>query len=871
MNLLGLQWYRQSDKLSVKAVKLDGKSSTKRGVLSTLAKNFDPFNFNGPLINRARLFMHKLQCDSSLKWDQKLSHDNLREWRNICKQLNNVPEIEIDRFVGKRNSNYRLIGFTDASKLMYGTVVYIQDMQTNEISFLLAKNRVVTHQLESKSIPSLEFQATVLGVETLRDTYKDLTERINGPINIEEIRCYTDSMVVINWINSYTHKYDKLQAKRGIFVMNRLNRIATVCADCPMTFSFVAGVQNSADFISRAVSYKQLKNSCYFSGPAFLKQKPEMSTQPIIDIIVPNPQSSSEFASCEVNQLNATVTVAGGEVLEHLVPVNKYSGLHRLVAVHGVVLKFVNKLKQRLKDKNPTKYNNLKVLGPRENYCKIAWMQIIKRDQGIHFKECIDYFAVKNPTIKSMPNVIGQLNVVPDPHGILRVHGKCDRGKFRNMPVFPIMLSKDSALTRLLINDVHAACAHIGPYTLISELRKLYYISKAYSTVKKILKDCITCKRLNAKPVKLNQSSYREFRLDPPKVPFRSVFVDYFGPYEVKLEKNRTKVWILCITCLWTRAINLKLCRDQSMQNCLRGLQMHIHEYGLPQSVFSDLGTNIVATSNVIRDFLKDSETKTYLQQHDIKEVSFNHYYKGNSALGSLVESAVKLVKRLIYGAVGKNILNYFDFEFLVSNSVHLVNRRSVAFKDCIQSYKETVPEPITPAMLILGYTLPSATCVPNVEPDPEPEDWRIDPSNVVNIDYTKLKNVRAKSIDLYKEEFLASLIKQAINKKGRYTPVLHRSLQKGDVVLLKEKFTKPYKYPLGVVVDLQENELGEVAGAVVKKGSTNEYVKCHSSSLIPLLCCETTKDSASHCSLDPPRGNPRRSLCLADRRRDLK
>ena len=139
VNLLGLQWNRCEDKLLVKPLRLDITASTKRGILRSLAQNFDPFNYNGPLLNRARIFMHKLQCDNSLKWDTKLSSAHLREWKNICNQIKSTPDIKLTRCVGNRDSTYKLIGFTDASKLMYGTVVYIQNQDTLETSFLIAK------------------------------------------------------------------------------------------------------------------------------------------------------------------------------------------------------------------------------------------------------------------------------------------------------------------------------------------------------------------------------------------------------------------------------------------------------------------------------------------------------------------------------------------------------------------------------------------------------------------------------------------------------------------------------------------------------------------------------------------------------------
>ena len=88
----------------------------------------------------------------------------------------------------------------------------------------------------------------------------------------------------------------------------------------------------------------------------------------------------------------------------------------------------------------------------------------------------------------------------------------------------------------------------------------------------------------------------------------------------------------------------------------------------------SDLGTQFVAGSDVVSDFLKDPETVRYLQENGSSAVVFEQYFKGCSKLGSMVESCVKLTKRLIHGAISKNVLCLRDFEFLICQTVHLVN-----------------------------------------------------------------------------------------------------------------------------------------------------------------------------------------------------
>ena len=143
VKLLGVQWDRNKDTLSTKTIQLEVKAKTKREILATIASQFDLFNINGPILNRSRLFLHDLQCKSHLGWDDILSPELIREWRNIARQANATPEIYIPRFVGERGSSYRLVAFCDSSKLIFGVVVFIQDLVTEEVRFLLAKNRIV--------------------------------------------------------------------------------------------------------------------------------------------------------------------------------------------------------------------------------------------------------------------------------------------------------------------------------------------------------------------------------------------------------------------------------------------------------------------------------------------------------------------------------------------------------------------------------------------------------------------------------------------------------------------------------------------------------------------------------------------------------
>ena len=91
---------------------------------------------------------------------------------------------------------------------------------------------------------------------------------------------------------------------------------------------------------------------------------------------------------------------------------------------------------------------------------------------------------------------------------------------------------------------------------------------------------------------------------------------------------------------------------------------MHVHKFGLLQFVLSDMGSEIVAGANLIKVFISEPETILYLNENGSKLIEFNQYVKGRHELGSLVESCVKLTKRLLSGSLKNNLLSTREFEF---------------------------------------------------------------------------------------------------------------------------------------------------------------------------------------------------------------
>ena len=823
--VLGVEWNRAQDTLNPPKYSLNIDAQTKRQVLQSIASNYDTNNLNAPMLNRARLFLHQLQCRPDLMWDSKISNDQQREWRNISRQVNASQPIAIDRCIGRRDDSYDLIACVDSSKQIYGAVIYAHNLRTNKMSLVCAKNRILNSKMESRTIPSLELQSIELGTEVLIEHYQELCgETAVEPLEVRNLVLYSDSSAALSWLHAYSVKFDKMNNK-SVFVNNRLDNISRLCRIKPVCFKFCAGSSNPADCITRCLSRKQLLKSRYFIGPEVSELIGESC---VPDIIIPNPILHQYGATTETTEPILP--------LAHILPIESHSDIRKVFRIYGCVLECISKWKRkaRIAEKVETVSSN-SLMTEASKACLLA-------EQSIKYGEVVKYFSNHPKQLKAIPDIVTRLNLFIDEDGLIRV--KCKFKRWRDGQCFPILLAKDSHLTNLIVIDAHHQLKHAGVYTLLSRVRSQFYIPSCFSTVKRVLKGCIDCRRYNSRTIKLNQGEYRDFRLSPPNVPFRYLFLDYIGPFTVKLNQTTTKVYLLCLTCMWSRAVNLVLTRNLTLDGFLKAFQTHCYSHGVPEYCVSDCGSQIVPGGNVIQNFINDPQSRKFFEENGVSPIKFEQFPVGSKKLGGMVEICVKLVKRVLNASIHKLVLDYFDFEMLVAETVSIVNKRPVSFKDALRdndvSYE--IPDAISPEMLMKGYELVSLNLVPGLQPtDEDPDFSPLSSPSHISKTYDKLRAARTTLVKLYNGELRKTLIQQATNVPDRYKPADHKSPRVGDILLIKEPLLKPVSYPMGIVRSVIKNSLGEVTEVAIIKGSTRELLRRHVTSLIPLLSVAET------------------------------
>ncbi|XP_035214797.1 uncharacterized protein LOC118188475 [Stegodyphus dumicola] len=101
LKVLGIQWNIQEDSLSIETSCLTKisrrKKSTKRFILQTAGKIYDPLGLITPFTVRIKLLLQKLWL-RKLPWDEELPSDLNDEWYEWCSELSELSNISVPRF-----------------------------------------------------------------------------------------------------------------------------------------------------------------------------------------------------------------------------------------------------------------------------------------------------------------------------------------------------------------------------------------------------------------------------------------------------------------------------------------------------------------------------------------------------------------------------------------------------------------------------------------------------------------------------------------------------------------------------------------------------------------------------------------------------
>ena len=142
------------------------------------------------------------------------------------------------------------------------------------------------------------------------------------------------------------------------------------------------------------------------------------------------------------------------------------------------------------------------------------------------------------------------------------------------------MRDYESLFTRLLIDDAHQRSLHKGIEFTVYCVRSKFWIFQRKKTVKRVLRNCVVCKRYQARPVLPPPSpDLQDFRINISSYSFQFVGLDFAAPLLVKSAKHSVlKAYILLFTCTSSCASHLALTTDKSISSFIRAVKRLLYQ-----------------------------------------------------------------------------------------------------------------------------------------------------------------------------------------------------------------------------------------------------------------------------------------------------
>jgi len=218
VKILGVVWNPVRDVFQFKVHLNQSVPDSKREILSTIAKLYDPLGWVSPVVVSAKILMQEL-WRSQISWDQSIPESLKVRWQLIYSKLSYLNDVSIPRWTSfHSDTRIELHGFADVSTRAYAAVVYLKTFSGSRditVSILASKSKVAP--VSPLTIPRLELSAALVLSQLMRFVRNSLS------LNSAPVFLWTDSTIVLTWVRSHPSRWTTLVA----------NRVARIHANLP--------------------------------------------------------------------------------------------------------------------------------------------------------------------------------------------------------------------------------------------------------------------------------------------------------------------------------------------------------------------------------------------------------------------------------------------------------------------------------------------------------------------------------------------------------------------------------------------------------------------------------------------------------------
>lgn len=791
---LGINWCSNSDELAFKVNFISLANITKRSVLATIARIFDPLGLLSPCVVVAKIFIQKLWLQK-IDWDDPLSPKLQKEWSEYCRQLPLLESMHIPRWYHTyKSSQIQLHGFADASEAAYGAVIYLRVHEDDEVKITLVAAKTKVCPLKQISIARLELCAALL----LTKLFKQVVSALQYDEKQLSLHAWSDSTTVLAWLNDYPRRW-------STFVGNRTTKILEYLPY--EKWNHIKSSENPADVASRGLNPEDfLKCDLWWKGPEFLYN----------DKVI-NQSRNMNFQTQEETRKTCLIlaeqqTDDNLHILDQII--DKHSSLMTILRITAWCIRFINISLCKSKGVEHDLQNYIAT-----DEIEAAELLYILRTQHIRFND--EIHTLKRNAELTRRCQLWNLEPFLDEKGVLRVGGRLQCAS--NVPFkqrHPVILHKNDHLSYLIVYFYHHKFLHASGRLLESNIRSKYWIIGVKYLIKRIVRGCTTCVRYKAESCKQKMASIPSSRFTMEK-PFANTGLDYAGPITVLSWKGRgakqIKSYIALFICMSTKALHLELVMDLSSESFIAAFKRFAARRGVVRNIFSDNGTNFqgaVRHLKEVHQYFKEKQNSEgihrYLTEH---EINWKFIPPAAPHFGGLWEAGVKRVKHHLKRITSSAHLTYDELNTLLCQIENCLNSRPLVpisdnIDDCLV---------LTPNHLLTGG---SVMLVPETEVNESVKHYR-----------SRWQYIQRLHNDFWKQwqkEYLSTL-----NQKYKWIKK-QRNLKIGDVVLIMEQNLPPGKWLLGLIQEVHPGTDGLVRVVSIK--TKNGIIKRPIVKLILLL-----------------------------------
>ena len=456
---LGVGWNVETDSFLFR-ISDGGKVKTRRAMLSFISSLYDPLGAAGPFVLHGRQLLQHL-CRVDYDWDEEISEEDLAAWQSWQKLLSQLSNMTIPRCfklnLTEKLHSVQLHSFSDASRLGYGAVSYLRIVDEDgklNVSFVVGKARVTP--MKQITIPRMELTAAVLATKLSRQVEEELE------IQISDFFFWTDSMVVLQYINNESTRFQT-------FVANRLAVIHSFSK--PSQWRYVDTNCNPADSASRGLKPTEVKKiDQWFNGPEFLRNEEDTWPKFPVDINIMADEQLEWRKNVHVNEILAKKqSLTTDDFLQY------YSTWYALQKGVAWLIRFASLLKHRSREdevaSGPLKVSDIRT----------ATDRIVRYLQQQEFTDELKALQTSSEKSSQHPfrggvikrSKLEKLNpILID--GVLRVGGRVERSIIPFNAKHPIILPQHHHVIDLIIRHYHTQEGHMGPTQVLATIRQMF-------------------------------------------------------------------------------------------------------------------------------------------------------------------------------------------------------------------------------------------------------------------------------------------------------------------------------------------------------------------------------------------------------------